>query len=120
MSFLGARRRLVGTIPLRILSSVALVVFFILLRAPSPDAQSNAGSAKAAKKLTKLKKIDHIIVIYQENWSFDSLYGLFPGARGLADAFDTIPQVDTLGNPIFTLPQPINNNVSPAVPDGRF
>jgi phospholipase C len=30
-----------------------------------------------------LRHIKHIVVIYQENWSFDSLYGLFPGANGL-------------------------------------
>jgi phospholipase C len=33
-----------------------------------------------------LRDIKHIVVIYQENWSFDSLYGLFPGANGLAQA----------------------------------
>jgi len=33
-----------------------------------------------------LAAIDHIVVIYQENWSFDSLYGYFPGANGLANA----------------------------------
>jgi len=26
----------------------------------------------------ELRQIKHIVVIYQENWSFDSLYGLFP------------------------------------------
>jgi phospholipase C len=31
-------------------------------------------------------KVNHIIVIYQENWSFDGLYGHFPGANGLANA----------------------------------
>ena len=35
-----------------------------------------------------LEKIQHVIVIYQENWSFDSLYGKFPGAEGLANAGD--------------------------------
>ena len=34
------------------------------------------------KPLRKLNEIKHIIVIYQENWSFDSLYGQFPGADG--------------------------------------
>ena len=34
------------------------------------------------KKIEQLKKkIKHIIVIYQENWSFDGLYGSFPGAN---------------------------------------
>ena len=31
-----------------------------------------------------LQQINHVIVIYQENWSFDSLYGKFPGANGLS------------------------------------
>src|SRR5437667_438202 len=30
--------------------------------------------------------IDHLVVIYQENWAFDSLFGTFPGANGLANA----------------------------------
>lgn len=33
-----------------------------------------------------LRKIDHIVVIYGENRSFDNLYGLFPGANGIAQA----------------------------------
>jgi len=33
-----------------------------------------------------LEKIEHIIVIYQENWSFDALYGHFPGAEGINQA----------------------------------
>ena len=33
-----------------------------------------------------LQKVNHIVVIYQENWSFDSLYGHFPGANGLDQA----------------------------------
>jgi phospholipase C len=29
-----------------------------------------------------LARINHVIVVYQENWSFDSLYGKFPlGSR---------------------------------------
>jgi acid phosphatase len=34
----------------------------------------------------KLAKIDRIVVIYAENHSFDNLYGLFPGANGIANA----------------------------------
>jgi phospholipase C len=37
-------------------------------------------------------KVQHIVVIYQENWSFDSLYGQFPGANGLQNGFDNLPQ----------------------------
>lgn len=33
-----------------------------------------------------VNSIDHIVVIYQENWSFDGLYGSFPGVNGIANA----------------------------------
>jgi len=86
----------------------------------------------------ELRPIKHIIVIYQENWSFDSLYGLFPGANGLANASAaSLNQTDRFDNPLSaqtgkpfdlvsgsvmltTPPQPINNNVNPAVIDSRF
>ena len=53
-----------------LLPSIALVVAGCASLAPPPP----------------LDQINHIIVIYQENWSFDSLYGKFPGANGLASA----------------------------------
>jgi acid phosphatase len=28
------------------------------------------------------QKIQHVVVIYEENWSFDALYGSYPGANG--------------------------------------
>jgi phospholipase C len=37
-----------------------------------------------------LSRIGHIIVIYQENWSFDSLYGQFPGAEN-GGRWDHVP-----------------------------
>jgi acid phosphatase len=60
--------------------------------------------------------IKHVIVIYQENWSFDALYGHFPGANGLASASvaATIPQIDKFTHaPITTLPQPLNEAGAP-------
>src|SRR4030088_3222260 len=62
------------------------------------------------KPLRNLHDIKHIIVIYQENWSFDSLYGQFPGADGLANGFDTLPQLDrtTLySSLIYQTPSPL-------------
>jgi phospholipase C len=42
-------------------------------------------------------------VIYQENWSFDSLYGLFPGANGLAQASPkSLNQTDRFDQPLST------------------
>ena len=42
-----------------------------------------AGPAQADDQLDKIKTI---VVIYAENRSFDHLYGLFPGANGIANA----------------------------------
>jgi phospholipase C len=66
---------------------------------------------------TGLNKIEHVIVIYQENWSFDGLYGSFPGANGLSNA-GTVKQVDKKGVSIASLPQVMTG--SPLVPDKRF
>jgi len=73
-------------------------------------------------------RIQHVVVIYQENWSFDSLYGLFPGANGIANSSDlSLNQIDRLTGETYTSqlgqsfdlvtgsvalttpPQPINN-----------
>jgi phospholipase C len=32
------------------------------------------------------QNIQHTVVVYQENWSFDALLGLFPGVNGIANA----------------------------------
>jgi phospholipase C len=71
-----------------------------------------------------LQNIDHVVVIYQENWSFDSLYGFFPGANGIGNATDSsenlLPQyqqVDKSGAVITTVPQPLGPD---GKPDLRF
>src|SRR5215510_13589590 len=74
----------------------------------------------AASAAGPFDKLNHVIVIYQENWSFDSLYGHFPAANGLDNAGPTTPQVSKDDQPYETLPQPLNTNFSPAVPDPRF
>ena len=86
--------------------------------------------------VSPLNQIDHFVIVYQENWSFDALYGNFPGANGIANASATsLSQLDRLtGNPystqtgtnnfdlayngpqLNTPPQPINNGVI----DSRF
>src|SRR5262249_6940530 len=74
----------------------------------------------AAAGSDMLSRVGHIVVIYQENWSFDSLYGKFPGANGLASAGDTVKQVDANGSPYTVLPQPLDTSVRPPAPDTRF
>jgi phospholipase C len=51
-----------------------------------------------------LRQLDHIVVIYLENRSFDNLYGEFPGAAGLAAAVGAPLQVDESGAAYATLP----------------
>lgn len=67
-----------------------------------------------------LEKVGHIIVLYLENRSFDNLYGLFPGADGLAQATDAPPQVDRDGTPYATLPPVIDTSAKPPIADPRF
>ncbi|HEX2439911.1 MAG TPA: alkaline phosphatase family protein [Methylomirabilota bacterium] len=67
-----------------------------------------------------IELIDHVVVIYQENWSFDSLFGTFPGANGLASGLDTVRQVDRDGQLYPTLPPSLDNRRSPAAPDARI
>ncbi len=83
---------------------------------PSADALANDAANSATRALKQ--RINHIIVIYQENWSFDSLYGQFPGINGLANGFDNLPQRDKAAgytNYIYQTPQPLNG-----APDLRF
>src|SRR5216683_3002751 len=62
--------------------------------------------------------INHIIVVYMENWSFDTLYGTFPGANGIANAANAAPQVDKTGKVYDTLPPPLNSNKKDK--DGKY
>ena len=52
-----------------------------------------------------LSRIQNIVVIYAENRSFDHLYGLFPGADGIAQATaEQKTQLDRNGQPLPHLP----------------
>ncbi len=81
---------------------------------------SLAAAQEAPKPVPGLDKINHIIVIYLENRSFDNLYGLFPGAEGIANAGAAAVQVDKDGKPYEKLPPALNTNFRPAQVDGRF
>ena len=54
--------------------------------------------------LARLQRINHVVVIYAENHSFDNLYGLFPGANGIARATpEQMTQLDHDGRPLAEL-----------------
>jgi len=62
-------------------------------------------AAPPDKPRSGLARIDHIVVIYAENRSFDNLYGVFPGANGIANATPAqYTQVDRDGKPLAELP----------------
>src|SRR6267378_2483003 len=50
--------------------------------APAGGAFANPPNHERQRSEHAVQRLRHIIVIYQENWSFDSLYGQFPGANG--------------------------------------
>jgi acid phosphatase len=65
----------------RALSSAALLAGLTIglaVASPALGDESNRSN--------KLDKVDHIVVIYQENHSFDNLFGRWEGVNGLADA----------------------------------
>jgi phospholipase C len=76
------------------------------------------------------QNVQHTIVLYEENWSFDGLYGNFPGANGFANLnLNTLGQTDAAtGLPITSTPAPTNEGsanfpdqgVITATPDPRF
>jgi len=76
-----------------------------------------ASGASAGRGDDQLAKINHIVVIYEENHSFDNLYGGWEGVNGRAsaDAAHTI-QVGQAGVPYTCLLQNDVNLTSPPLP----
>jgi acid phosphatase len=93
-------------------------------------------SATAAVDATvdpRLKQINHFVVIYLENRSFDHLFGNFPGANGRENAGDSSKQLDKNGVELKALPPVYNMSMLsrslaalnkekniPSQPDPRF
>src|SRR3954467_15379753 len=74
-----------------------------------------------------LARIENIVVIYAENRSFDHLYGLFPGAEGIAQATDEQKtQLDHDGRALAHLPptwdhgKPSARLATEKLPNGPF
>jgi acid phosphatase len=63
----------------RIIVPAALVSLLALTAVPAAGSESDRGGSQ-------LSKINHIVVIYEENHSFDNLYGNWPGVNGRANA----------------------------------
>ena len=63
-----------------------------------------AASPARAQAPQGLDRLSHILVLYMENRSFDSMFGDFPGANGIAQAGDAAVQRDREGKPYAVLP----------------
>jgi phospholipase C len=103
--------------------ATATAIFF----APAGGTFANPPNHERQRSEQAVQRLRHIIVIYQENWSFDSLYGPFPGANGLQHGFDTLPQYDKTTNYtslIYQTPRPLNNGLAdpnfPSSPDAHL
>jgi len=86
------RRRLLGTAGAAALAALAL---------PPNLARALAAAAAAPKTTGSLSDIEHVVILMQENRSFDEYFGTLPGVRGFAD-----PDAITLstGNSVFHQP----------------
>jgi acid phosphatase len=72
------------------------------------------GAAASGGGSDRLSRINHIVVIYQENHSFDNLYGSWEGVNGLRDApRSRTVQVNQAGIPYECLLQNDVNLTSP-------
>ena len=69
-----------------------------------------------------IRQINHLVVIYMENHSFDNLYGEFKGANGIKNAKKgNFVQVDETGKPYQYLPEiPRNSSFPTNLPNALF
>ena len=83
-----------------------LLTLAVVLAACAPAAAPAPGASTASSASVSGAKspIDHVVVIYLENRPFDQLFGLFPGAEGIAQAGLSATQVDRNGKPYDSLP----------------
>jgi phospholipase C len=107
--------------------AAAVATAAAIVAGPTGLAFADPPNHERQKSEHAVQRLRHIIVIYQENWSFDSLYGQFPGANGLQHGFDTLRQYDKNTNYtslIYETPRPRKNGVAdpnfPASPDGNL
>ncbi len=68
-----------------------------------------------------LAKIQTVVVIYAENRSFDNLYGLFPGANGIAQASaQSRMQLDRDGKTVLARLPPVSSADAASAPEWAF
>src|SRR5215216_1773649 len=93
---------------LRRLLVLSLVLLVAVAVVPAGGAAASGGGSD------RLSRINHLVVIYQENHSFDNLYGMWEGVNGLRHApRSRTVQVNQAGTPYQCLLQNDVNLTSP-------
>jgi phospholipase C len=87
---------------------------------PRAERAGLAASAAPNNNAGDFGKLEHIVVIYLENHSFDNLYGEFPGANGLSSASGHARQVDRSGTAYSVLPRPPGHAFPANLPNAPF
>jgi len=100
---------------------------FMLPLAAIAAAAFAAGCAKDSSTPTNannatgdIKSVNHVVVIYLENRSFDNTYGEFPGAEGLAASTTSPKQISANGTVYTTLPQVAGQPYPTTLPNTPF
>jgi phospholipase C len=93
---------------------------FLLAGALSAASCSSSSRSAASDVPAGITKINHVVVIYLENRSFDNMYGEFPGAEGLAQAANAPKQISTTGQEYATLPQLAGQPWPTTLPNAPF
>src|SRR5436190_15708708 len=95
----------------RVLLAAVAATVLTVVGASAASADNGKGQGRPG-----LDSINHIVVIYEENHSFDNLYGGWEGVNGLQNADAAhIVQIDQNGVPFACLPQN-DANLSNAIP----
>ena len=67
-----------------------------------------------------VSRVNHVVVIYLENRSFDNTYGEFAGAEGLSAGAARATQFDLTGHAYTALPQVTGSPVPTTLPNASF
>jgi phospholipase C len=95
---------------LRFLRAVPLLLATAAACSSDPTAPAQPGD---------ITSINHVVVLYLENRSFDNLYGEFAGAEGLSTA-TKYTQMDSAGGAYSVLPQAANGGLPASLPNAPF
>lgn len=104
---------------LRAFSACSIAAFSLSACSTAVGPLPNGGSPLDQSVTSLRQKVNHIVVIYQENWSFDAQYAKFPGANGSASTTAaTLSQVycangSTTYTPLTALPAAYTNVGAP-------